>query len=85
MVIDIGRPAATGSENGVHHSTLAIPEPIAFVERQDNDVLPPYSSQLASFCSRCSAPRQDLTAEFCRSCRQSFNKLARPSVTVLRF
>jgi len=67
-VIDIGH--SSGSASGVYY-----PNQSTFPVGNQNVYAPPsYSSSSTGFCSQCRAPRQDLTAKFCSSCGQSFNK-----------
>jgi hypothetical protein len=73
-VIDIGHSVPPGNENRIHYSNRVAPEPTVFFGEKDNSLSPPYSGQSARFCSQCAAPRQDLTAKYCSSCGQSFNK-----------
>jgi hypothetical protein len=72
LVIDIGHGTVPGHRT--YYSNQVANESILFFEEQDNIAHPPYSSQSAGFCSQCDAPRHDLIAKFCSSCRQSFNK-----------
>ncbi len=71
-MIDIGRSSASGS--GAFYSNQGNNESTFLVGQQNNYAPPPYSSQSNGFCSKCSAPRQDLSARFCSSCGQAFNK-----------
>ncbi len=72
-MIDIGRSTAPGNEE--YYSNQVPNDSSSFFSGQQNNFAPPpYSGQSTSFCSKCGAARQDLSARFCSSCGQAFNK-----------
>ncbi|CAF3730881.1 unnamed protein product [Rotaria sp. Silwood1] len=73
LAIDIGSSVPQESVNRVHYSNKVAPQSTSYFGRQDNFAPPPYSIQMAGFCSRCGVARQDLTAKYCSSCGHSFN------------
>ncbi|UJR07887.1 hypothetical protein I4U23_012169 [Adineta vaga] len=74
IVIDIGSSASCVHYNSIYDSNADVFVTEVPFERQDFDDLPSYSDSNTRFCSRCSVPRRDLTANFCSSCGQSFDE-----------
>ncbi len=72
IVIDIGRSTVPG--NDIYYTNQGANESRVFFGQQDNFAPPPYSGQSTGFCPHCGVSRHDLTAKFCSSCGQSFNK-----------
>ncbi len=72
MIIDIG--CATTEPSGTYYSNQSANELSYLIGERSQYAPPPYSGSSTAFCSKCGATRPDISARFCSSCGQAFNK-----------
>ncbi|CAF0983455.1 unnamed protein product [Adineta ricciae] len=80
IVIDVGRANASESGTAVYYSnTVSSTAPTVFIGQPpcympSPPPPPPYSVDTIETCLKCGLVRQDLTAKFCSSCGEAFEK-----------